>query len=299
MFEFKAEQKTLEIGKVKVGGFPGENPTVLVGTIFYAKHKIVYDERRGEFDREKAGRLIENQERYSDLTGNPCMIDLVASTAEAMKKYMDFVAEKTDSPILIDSPSAEVRTAGLKYASEIGLTERVIYNSIIPEIGEDEIQTLKSLGVKNAVILTYTPRDFTSTGRVKAAESLIEKAKQIGIENILIDTCVLDVLSLGAACGALFRLKDRFGLPVGCGAHNAVDTWRGLKTKFGEKARVPALVSANVAPIVLGADFILYGPIEHADYVFPAVAMLDAAYAFLLREKGVKVGRDHPIYRIA
>ena len=62
---------------------------------------------------------------------------------------------------------------------------------------------------------------------------------------------------------------------------------------------MPALVSANVAPIVLGADFILYGPIEHADYVFPAVAMLDAAYAFLLREKGVKVGRDHPIYRIA
>jgi tetrahydromethanopterin S-methyltransferase subunit H len=299
MFEFNVKQKTLEIGGVKVGGYPGENPTVLIGTIFYSKHKIVYDEKKGEFDKAEAEKLIEKQRKYSELTGNPCMLDVVASTTEAMRKYLDFIAEKTTSPILIDSPAADVRIAGVKYAEEIGLTERVIYNSIILEAGEDEIQSLKEEKIKNAVLLTYSAREFTSLGKVKIAEALIRKAQEIGVKNVLIDTCVIDVLSLGTACRALLEVKGKFGLPAGCGAHNAVDTWRGIKAKFGGEAKVSALVSANTAPVALGADFILYGPIENANHIFPAVAMLNAAYAFLLREKGVKVGKEHPIYKIA
>jgi len=36
-----------EFGKIKVGGQPGEYPTVLVSTMFYARHKIVSDEDKG------------------------------------------------------------------------------------------------------------------------------------------------------------------------------------------------------------------------------------------------------------
>ena len=42
MFRFDKKQEVFEFGKIKVGGQPGEYPTVLVSTMFYLKHKIVY-----------------------------------------------------------------------------------------------------------------------------------------------------------------------------------------------------------------------------------------------------------------
>ena len=41
MFTFENEQKVFEIAGVKIGGQPGAFPTVLIGSIFYDKHKIV------------------------------------------------------------------------------------------------------------------------------------------------------------------------------------------------------------------------------------------------------------------
>jgi tetrahydromethanopterin S-methyltransferase subunit H len=96
----------------------------------------------------------------------------------------------------------------------------------------------------------------------------------------------------------MYELKDETGLPVGCGAHNAVALWRGLKTKMGEHAVKPCLASVNAATTAVGADFILYGPIDDAKVVFPAVAMVDTAYSQTLMEKKVQIPKDHPRYRI-
>jgi len=54
MWTFGSEQKISQIGKVSVGGLPGQNPTVLIGSIFYAKHSIIIDEEKGDFDVGKA-----------------------------------------------------------------------------------------------------------------------------------------------------------------------------------------------------------------------------------------------------
>ena len=51
MFEFKSKQQTFNIGGIKVGGVPGQNPTVLIGTIFYHGHKAVIDGRRNQSPR--------------------------------------------------------------------------------------------------------------------------------------------------------------------------------------------------------------------------------------------------------
>jgi len=48
----------------------------------------------------------------------------------------------------------------------------------------------------------------------------------------------------------------------------------------------------------VGADFILYGPIDDARVVFPAVAMVDTAYSQLPIEKKIQIPRTHPRYRI-
>ena len=43
MFKFDRKQEVFEFGKFKVGGQPGEYPTCCIGTMFYARHKIVSD----------------------------------------------------------------------------------------------------------------------------------------------------------------------------------------------------------------------------------------------------------------
>jgi len=58
MFMLKAKQKIFEIGGVKVGGQPGEVPTVLIGSIFYLGHtKIDIDEIRIEHLHARIGAL--------------------------------------------------------------------------------------------------------------------------------------------------------------------------------------------------------------------------------------------------
>ena len=52
-------------------------------------------------------------------------------------------------------------------------------------------------------------------------------------------------------------------------------------------------------PVAVGGDFVLYGPIEEAEIVFPAVAMTDAAWVRLSAERGNKPDRSHPMYKIA
>ena len=53
-----------------MGGQPGEYPTVLIGSLFYDKHKIVSDPIKGEFDRRSAEKLIKTVEELSDKTNS-------------------------------------------------------------------------------------------------------------------------------------------------------------------------------------------------------------------------------------
>lgn len=299
MWEFKTQQKQLTIGNIKIGGLPGSCPTVLIGSIFYNKHRIVKNQETGEFDKEKAEKIIKEQEEFSNKTGNPCMLDVVGSTPMAMEKFLEFVANTTNVPILLDGVSKEIRIKGLAYANEVGIKNPIVYNSLVPESDLEEYEKIKEYKLKNAVLLAFNRKEFTSKGRVKAIKEMLPKAKEAGIENVLIDTCVLDIPSLGMACKALFELKSEFGFPVGCGAHNAIATWTGLRMKMGNQAVYPAIASANALAVAVGADFILYGPIEDAKYVFPAIALIDAAYGQLIRESGGKLSKDHPIFRIA
>jgi len=298
LWSFKAEQKTFEIGGVNIGGVPGQRPVVLVGTLFYHRHKVVKDENAGTFDEDAAEELVKTQDEMSEKTGNPAMIDVVGASVPAMKRHLEFVADHTKAPIMVDSPSAEIRGVGLSYAKELGILDRVVYNSINPTSKPNELSALQSSGVDSAVILAYNMKDFSTAGRTSAVKELLNKRKEIGIEKPLIDTCVLDLPTLGQALRAMYELKDELGFPVGCGAHNAVALWKGLKTKMGEQAIKPALASVSAVSAAVGADFILYGPIDDAKVVFPAVAMVDAAYSQLPLEKKIQIPRTHPRYRI-
>lgn len=153
-FKFDIEQKIFDVGGVKIGGQPGQLPTVMMGSIFYKNDKLVKDEKEGLFDREEAEELLRIEGETSTRYGNPRIIDVVGTTAKAMGKYIDFVADVTDAPFLIDGVSAEARIAGVKHISEVGLTHRAIYNSITYATTPQEIAAIKDSGLKTAILLT-------------------------------------------------------------------------------------------------------------------------------------------------
>ncbi len=238
------------------------------------------------------------QDEYAEKTGNPCMLDVVGATPEAMQRNLAFAARVSKAPLLIDGTTTEVRLAGLRYAAEAGLMDRVVYNSIQPEISDEELRAIEESGVKSAIVLTYYLLDFTAKGRVHAVRELLPKCQQAGVEQLLVDTCVLDLASFGSACGAIFEVKDEFGLPAGGGVHNAIAMWRGLKSKMGEHAYHPCIAAAIASTVAIGGNFVLYGPVEDAKNVFPAVAMMDTALSQLAIERGVRPAEGHPRFRV-
>ena len=300
MWQPTSEQKKFTIGNVSIGGKPGENLTVLIGSIFYYKQKSLnFKEETGEFNRKECERLVRLQEEFSDKTGLPCMLDVVFPSKKWISRLADFVTSITDVPVLLDAASSEIRVAALDYAKEVGIQDRCIYNSLNPESKKTEYYKIKETGLESVVLLAYDTKDITSKGRVNAVKNLLPRAIESGIEKMLIDACVLDVPTLGLAFRAIMDIKNELGYPAGCGAHNAIGTWKGLKTKMGREATKPCAAVANALMIAAGADFILYGPIEDAPIAFPAVAMVSAAFAQLLIERGKVPPLSHPIFKIA
>jgi len=43
MLSFETEQKVMQIGKIRIGGNPGQNPIAMIGTVFYHSHAALLD----------------------------------------------------------------------------------------------------------------------------------------------------------------------------------------------------------------------------------------------------------------
>jgi len=299
LLKFEKEQKIFDIAGVKIGGQPGQLPTVMIGSIFYYKDKIVLDEKTGIFDKEKAEQLLRAEEEISTKTGNHRIVDVCASWPESFAKFIEFAADAIDGPFAIDGTTADVKIAGVKYVKETGLSNRVVYNSITPDIKEAEISAIKEAKIKSAILLTFNSTNPTIIGRLDVIDKLLEKAKEAGIENTLIDTTVLDVPDPGPAGKAVYLIKNRYGLPAGCGAHNAIDVWRKRK-KLDLETYLTSSAVANTLPIIMGANFMLYGPIGNASKIYLPVAVADAYIAYsMMQEYGVRpLTSNHPIFKV-
>lgn len=300
MFRFSREQMVFDIGDIKIGGQPCENPTVMIGSIFYKGDKCVLDEKSGLIDSERAKNLIANVEEISSRTGLPAMLDVVCSNSENARKYLEFAAEVTEMPILIDYVSEEAALAGMETAKELGIMDRIVLNSIHPETKKSVYEKASDVGLKAAIALTYTTRAMISyKERIRVLDTLLPKIKYAGIEKILVDTVAMDVATLGLACKAIYEVKERLGYPAGCGAHNAIASWRSLKERKDKVLTMVCSAIANGLPIAIGADFILYGPVNHAEYIFPAISIINAAYAQVLIENGKRPSPTHPRFKIS
>ncbi|TFG96945.1 tetrahydromethanopterin S-methyltransferase subunit H [Candidatus Thorarchaeota archaeon] len=310
MFVFEKEQIIYNIGGVKIGGSLGETPTVLAGTIFYGGHKIVEDVKKGLFDKTKAAELVNKQDEMSSITGNPALVQIFAETSEAMINYIDFVTDITSNPFIIDSTESKVRIDGLKHAEEIGLLDQAIYNSINVSASKEEISQLSEIQHECAIVLAFNPQDSTIAGRRSVLEKgimeldkgLLDICKDIGVTKPLLDTAVTAMgAGAGSAASFTFVAKTIYGLPTGSGVHNAPASWAWLRKykKINREAFYTADIASNLIVQLMGADFVMYGPIENAERAFPVVAMGDvftAESAYL--EFGIEPGPDHPFRKL-
>lgn len=297
MFKFGVEQKTFSIAGIKIGGQPGQVPTVMVGTIFYHGDKLVMDEREGVFDKAAAEEMLRKEEEISLRTGNPRIVDVCASYPRAFERFIDFVADVVEGTFCIDGTTADVRMRDPDMLWS-GLSKRVIYNSISPEIKEDELRALKDAGIKSAVLLLLNTRNPLLGGKFEVIDELLRKSSAAGVENFLIDTAIFDILDPGPVSKAIYLVKEKYGYPAGCGAHNAIDIWR-KRTKLSPNVRFSGTILANLIPVIMGADFLLYGPIQNAAKIYPVVALANAYAAYTLwQEWGVKPAANHPFYNL-
>jgi len=309
MFRFDKEQIVLDIAGTKIGGQPGEYPTVLAGTIFYGGHNIIEDEKAGVFDKDKAEALIKTQEEMSDVTGNPHIVQTFGQTPEAIVKYLEFVGDITDAPFFIDSTSGEARIAGANYASEVGLEDRAIYNSVNMAADESELEALKETKLSASIVLGFNPMDPTVEGKIGIWEDgagtidkgLLEMAAECGIDKYLMDVAVTPLgQGAGVAVRTSFAVKSKWGYPVGSGIHNVPSAWDWLREyKKDHKEAWPVCdVGSNLIQQMAGGDFVLYGPIENAKMAFPACAMADIFISEAAKDIGTEPVEEHPFFKL-
>jgi len=299
MFKFSSDQRVYKIGSVAIGGHPGQRPTVMIGSIFFQKHRIVKDPRRGLFDEDKARELIEREAEISEQTGLPRIIDVIGDTGEALIRYVEFVMGCCDAPLLVDSSVPQARIDVLRHFAGSAVMERLIYNAIDPHVSEEELACIKAVGLRSAVVQSFSTKAVRPGDRIRLlTETLLPMATAAGVENILVDVGVLDIPSVGWAAQTVREIKDDLGYPSGCASANALYTCDFLRQ--GGKPIFEAGASAVLTlPQSFGADYVFYGPMRNAPWAYAAVGMMDAMLAYNSRNLGYRMACDsHPLRQI-
>ena len=303
MFRFEKEQKIIDAGGIKLGGQPGELPTALTATIFYIGHKIVSDKKKGIFDKARAEVLINKLEELSDMTTNPFILDVVGTSVEAYQNYIEFISKVTEAPIQVDAISPRLRMETIKWASEIGLSARLINNSIYRGVKDKELQNLKDCGVKASILLCDNPADESTQGKLDVLPQILPMADQAGIEGALIDTAMPSWgIGVGAGLRSIYLIKEQYGDrgAVGTGIGNVSDTLGWAKGNLTKDIRKAVDAAQNAILPIIGADWIMFGPIEFAEFVFPAIAVIDTYILTATAELGTRPAIDgmHPLFKL-
>ena len=300
MHKFNTPQKVYEVGKVKIGGQPGELPTFLIGSIFWLGQKMVKDANRGVFDAKQAENLINKIHTLSDLTGVPFAFDIVGTTPEAFGKYIDFVAKHSEAPLMLDAMSPRTRIAAAEMAKNMGLQDRCLYNSIYKGVRDAELEKLNDSDIKMSIVLADNPKDNSLEGKMQVIEEALALAEKGGITKPLIDTAISAFEpTMGTAVVAIPKMKEKFGHPTGMGTGNVVTTMGWVKANFAKEFRKGTRTATNAIMQTVGANWLMYGPAEQSDYVFPAIAIVDAYIASAMGDLGIRpLHEQHPIYKI-
>ena len=299
-FKFNTKQNIYTIGRAKVGGQPGELPTFLIGSIFWLGQKMVQDANKGIFDAKAAEDIINTMQTQSDITGVQFAFDIVGTTDIAFEKYIDFVAKHSDAPLMLDAMSPKTRMTAATIAKKMGLADRCLYNSVYKGVTDAELANLKESGVKMSIVLADDPKDTTMEGKMKVIQEALALAEKGGITKPLIDTAIPAFApDMGTAVRTIPIMKEKYGHPVGLGSGNVVTTMGWVKANVAKEFRPGCRTSTNSIMQTVGANWLMIGPAEQAEWIFPAVAITDTYIASAAGDLGTRpIDETHPIYKM-
>ena len=293
-------------GGVRVGGSCGEIPTVPIGSIFYMGHRIVRDAERGEFDELAAARLVEQCDTLARQLGIRYMLDVIGNTAEALVNYVGFLKKVTNAPLLVNASLPEVRLRALIELTDRGLSDGVGYNSIGGFSTEEEVAALAALPVDTAVVQAYAKGKKPDAALSvllgdRRSASLLEKAYQAGIPNVLIDIPTLDLASIGTVPLAAAAIKSVIDLPCGTASSNATygSAWLRDRQKLTREQFQAVDASVNAYLATRQCSFLFMGPLSGYAWVFPAVAFANAYHVYGMRINGIRPKTErHPMFEV-
>ena len=300
MLKYDREQKVCQIGGIKVGGQPGQNPPLLIGNMFQKGDTLIESRQERKFKRDEAKERIREMKRLSQETGVPGMVAMVANSLDEIKTYIDFFVSVTDMPFAIDIWALKTRLAAARYIAEQKLQDRLLYNSITPwdEDIEGQIAELKQLGIKHVVVQVFDMEDKGPNGRVKVLRKMLPMLNKGNFESILVDTAVMNLPFIAFSLAANRLIKQEFGLPVGCAPANGTYMWRKAAGEEG-RSKFPAVDAAIEAITGMGSDFIFYGPMTGTSRVFSAVAAATSLLASLAYTEGLPLPPGtHPLNKL-
>jgi len=289
MLNFEKEQKVVKIGNTRIGGLPGENPVAMIATVFYTNHAALLDEKTGKIDKKLVEQELNDYSEVIEETGMQGVVDIVGGYPEALLKECEYVADIVDYPFLVDGLNDDSRIPAMEGLKEVGLLDRAILNSIDEATTDESLAKLKEIGVKSAVLLTFGNRYIFPQKKLEFLKTtLIPKAQKANIENLLVDTAVLDLPSIGINVETTRLVKSELGLPTGFAPANAIYGWDFIK-KYGDSSRCGGIASLMAYCVNAGSDFVLFGPIKFAKCVIPAMALISGINSYyrkrILRKK--------------
>ena len=147
------------------------------------------------------------------------------------------------------------------------------------------------------------PTDDTTTGKLDVLPGILEMGDQAGIEAAMVDTAMASWgISIGAGLRSIYLIKERYGdrCAVGTGIGNVSDTLGWVKGNFPKNIKKAVDAAQNAILPMIGCDWIMFGPIEFAEFVFPAVAVVDTYILTATAELGTRPYREgyHPLFKL-
>ncbi|MHA2115982.1 MAG: hypothetical protein ACXABM_10840 [Candidatus Thorarchaeota archaeon] len=299
MFVFKKEQQVFDFGGISIGGNPGENPTVLIGGLFFKGQSIMEDTREGTFDKKTAKEWIDAASSMSEKTGHPLMIQAFGRTPKAMEKHLSWLAKNFEGPFMFESTNPKARIRAIEYCEESGLVDRAVYNSINLSMKDDEKDKLKQSSLDMAVILGWSPRATTLPERLDTIRDVITFSESLGIKKVVVDPATMPV---GAGYGLEHRttiaVKSELGLPTCLAPHNAPSAWRFIRQPGldDDTTRISTVVAASVAAQLFATDAIMFGSLSHAKEIFTSIALIANAMASTVAEANSALEIDRELF---
>jgi len=264
-------------GNVKLGYGNFTLPPILIGTMFYQGQTLVDRKNELLFDESKARKRIDAQKSLASQYKLSDLVEISATTPDAMVKYLDFYLEYYDPPFVLGG-SYDARIAGVEHLNERGIKpEDYIYNSVSNLKNTKETELLQKYRIKSVVVLILGSNNMRSSQRYAYITdnsqpenvNLIDGLKKIGIEKIWIDGGVIGIESFSHILETQQMVSSALKLPVGTAPTLFLFRYSSsrLNKKFHTKAR-----KASVMFIASWySNFIFYGAIEDARECFASV----------------------------